>query len=280
MARAFPWSPRPVSPLQLHPAFPGNSYPGCVPRQQTGDVCLHVAANKGRTELVTMLLAGGANVNLQNKVWASAHCPNQLPPSRPQRRPRSARASTGHRAVACRACTSHPSPAYSPLTARARHACLRHPPDPWARLCEVGLPRTLPLLSWASLFPWQLGQTALHCAAGYGALPVVELLVSKGADKSLTDMVRRAWHGSGLARAEGRERASALVAPRQAVLGACAVASELASATAQDGNTPCELAKNYGARAYRPPRTAQSALTAPTFVWLLAMQARMTWSLH
>merc|ERR1711939_281514 len=58
--------------------------------QFTGDVCLHVAANKGRTELVTMLLAGGANVNLQNK----------------------------------------------------------------------------------------LGQTALHCAAGYGALPVVELLVS------------------------------------------------------------------------------------------------------
>ena len=50
--------------------------------------------------------------------------------------------------------------------------------------------------------PWQLGQTALHCAAGYGALPIVKALIDGGADKSITDM---------------------------------------------DGNTPCELAKNYGA---------------------------------
>ena len=57
-----------------------------------------------------------------------------------------------------------------------------------------------------SLAPWQLGQTALHCAAGYGALEVVKVLVDGGADKSITDL---------------------------------------------DGNTACELAKNYGARS--PP---------------------------
>ena len=56
------------------------------------------------------------------------------------------------------------------------------------------------------VLPWQLGQTALHCAAGYGALPVVKALIEGGADKSITDM---------------------------------------------DGNTPCELAKNYGALSSR-----------------------------
>lgn len=36
--------------------------------RQTGDVCLHVAANKGRKELVELLLTSGAKVNQQNKV--------------------------------------------------------------------------------------------------------------------------------------------------------------------------------------------------------------------
>merc|ERR1712094_98850 len=67
--------------------------------QFTGDVCLHVAANKARTEILG-LLAGGANVNLQNK----------------------------------------------------------------------------------------LGQTALHCAAGYGHVSVVSSLVEKGVDKGITDL--------------------------------------------------------------------------------------------
>lgn len=42
--------------------------PNAFKDQFTGDVCLHVAANKGRTEIIAMLLSGGATANLQNKV--------------------------------------------------------------------------------------------------------------------------------------------------------------------------------------------------------------------
>ena len=67
--------------------------------------------------------------------------------------------------------------------------------------------------------PWQLGQTALHCASGYGALPIVKALVDGGADKSITDM---------------------------------------------DGNTACELAKNYGARPPPASSCVLSSCVAPT----------------
>jgi|TARA_B110000196_G_C20762212_1_gene482679 ankyrin repeat protein len=46
--------------------------PNAFKDQFTGDVCLHVAANKGRTEIIAMLLSGGAIANLQNKVRPSS----------------------------------------------------------------------------------------------------------------------------------------------------------------------------------------------------------------
>ena len=49
--------------------------PNAFKDQFTGDVCLHLAANKGRTEIIAMLLSGGASANLQNKVR-----PRALPP--------------------------------------------------------------------------------------------------------------------------------------------------------------------------------------------------------
>ena len=46
--------------------------PNAFKDQFTGDVCLHLAANKGRTEIIAMLLSGGATANLQNKVRPSS----------------------------------------------------------------------------------------------------------------------------------------------------------------------------------------------------------------
>lgn len=43
--------------------------------QFTGDVCLHVAANKGRDEIVEILISHNAEVNYQNKIGQTAlHC--------------------------------------------------------------------------------------------------------------------------------------------------------------------------------------------------------------
>ena len=154
--------------------------PNAFKDEFTGDVCLHLAANKGRTEIIAMLLSGGASANLQNKVRPRAQRPGL-------------RQQGWHPAGPClrwrpqlRVCCE------SSIAYASAHAA----PLPAAR----GRPLT------RSLAPWQLGQTALHCAAGYGALEVVKVLVDGGADKSITDL---------------------------------------------DGNTACELAKNYGARS--PP---------------------------
>lgn len=52
-----------------------DASPSVDARLQTGDVCLHVAANKARTEILGLLLEGGANVNVQNKLGQTAlHC--------------------------------------------------------------------------------------------------------------------------------------------------------------------------------------------------------------
>uniref|UniRef100_A0A7S0Q676 Uncharacterized protein n=1 Tax=Coccolithus braarudii TaxID=221442 RepID=A0A7S0Q676_9EUKA len=43
--------------------------------QFTGDQCIHAAANKGRKELIDILLASHADVNSQNKIGQTAlHC--------------------------------------------------------------------------------------------------------------------------------------------------------------------------------------------------------------
>ena len=44
-----------------------SSTPRVRPRTQTADVCLHVAANKGRTEILNLLIEHKADVNKQNK---------------------------------------------------------------------------------------------------------------------------------------------------------------------------------------------------------------------
>jgi len=73
----------------------------------------------------------------------------------------------------------------------------------------------------------QLGQTALHCAAGYGATSVVKTLVEKGADKEIQDM---------------------------------------------DGNTPADLANNYGAAPCPRPRMRPHPRRLPTPLTPLALR--------
>ena len=145
-----------------------------------------------------MLLSGGAKVNLQNKV--RPHRNTWLGPPCLRLWPQLAACCGRKLGSAClRPCSPAPSDRSGAATPRV---CVR-----------------------------QLGQTALHCAAGYGALPIVEELVRGGADKSISDM---------------------------------------------DGNTPCELANNYGARLPRPPPAHTSQLGAHLRLVPRSAQVRQT----
>ena len=125
-ARSTPAPRRPPPPARARTA------PSARPRlrAQTGDSCLHLASNKGKDDVVRLLIEKKAEVNLQNKA-------RRAPSARPARH-----ALRPHRAPR----------AYSP---RAHGA--------------------------------QLGQTALHCAAGYGFDRVIDALLSAGIDRSLAD---------------------------------------------------------------------------------------------
>ena len=204
----------PACPFHSPPA--SRAHAPAPPTLQTGDVCLHVAANKGRTELIEMLIGNGANVNLQNKVRPTCDpgpfCAGGAAPPRGRSNP----PSRAH--VEPRPRTEASLPAHASLPAS--------PPFPGARPAALRPRRpSRPPLSLVS--SRQLGQTALHCAAGYGATSVVKTLVDKGADKEIQDM---------------------------------------------DGNTPADLANNYGAAPCPRPRMRPHPRRLPTPLTPLALR--------
>ena len=125
-----------------------------LPPAQTGDTALHLASNKGRLDMVQLMIEHGAKLDVQNKVRRNGHTSEAAPASPARGRP----------------CV--------PLRRCGMAGCL---------LLTICSPPSHSL---------QLGQTALHCAAGYGTVPLVKRLLDKGADKTVTDGVSATLSGT------------------------------------------------------------------------------------